>query len=69
MQLPCRFNPSDDSIGAQGGYIGNCVPTGDQTENEDGDDFPVFLDPLVGERGDFGVDTSYWFVSAMRSPI
>jgi hypothetical protein len=62
VQLPCRFNPSDTSIGSQGGYIGNCVATADYSEIPDSDDtYPVFLDPLVIERGEN--DTSYWFVS------
>ena len=63
VQLPCRFNPSDTSIGSLGGYIGNCVPTASYTEvDEDSEDtYPVFLDPLVSERGDN--ETSYWYVS------
>jgi hypothetical protein len=62
VALPCRFNPSDTSIGAQGGYIGNCVASGEYSEVPDSDDtYPVFLDPLVIERGEN--DTSYWYVS------
>ena len=60
IQLPCRFNPSDASVGSQGGYIGNCVATSDYTVDGD-DSFPVFLDPVVLERGDNF--TSYWYVS------
>ena len=60
VALPCRWNPSDTSIGSQGGYIGNCVATADYTEERD-DLFPVFLDPLVIERGEN--DTSFWCVS------
>ena len=59
--LPCRWNPADNSIGSRGGYIGNCVQSGELTEGTDGDDYPVFLEPLVSERGED--DTSYWFVS------
>jgi len=62
VQLPCRFNPSNTSIGSEGGYIGNCVPSDSFTESERSDDsFPVFLDPLISERG--ADKTSYWFVS------
>jgi hypothetical protein len=57
VALPCRFNPSDTSVGAQGGYIGNCV--NDYTEIED-ESYPVFLDPLCSERG-VGV-TTFWQV-------
>jgi hypothetical protein len=60
VALPCRWNPSDTSIGSQGGYIGNCVATADYTEVDD-DSYPVFLDPLVIERGEN--DTSFWYVS------
>lgn len=64
VHLPCRFNPSDTSIGTQGGYIGNCVASASYTEVEDSDDtYPVFLDPLVVERSDDDLDTSFWFVS------
>jgi hypothetical protein len=62
VQLPCRFNPADNSVAELGGYIGNCVPSGELTTNAD-ETYPVFLDPLVVERGDWGVDTSYWYVS------
>jgi hypothetical protein len=60
IQLPCRFNPSDTSVGSQGGYIGNCVATSDYSEVGNST-YPVFLDPLVLERGDNF--TSYWYVS------
>ncbi len=64
VHIPARFNPSDTSIGSQGGYIGNCVPSSSYTEVEDSDDtYPVFLDSLVVERSDDGLDTSFWFVS------
>ena len=62
-RLPCRFNPSDTSIGSQGGYVGNCVATADYTEVEGSDDtYPVFLDPLV-RRARRRIDTSFWYVS------
>jgi hypothetical protein len=68
VQLPCRFNPADTAIGSQGGYMGNCVPTGEYTTIGE-DTFPVFLDPLVIERGGpvGGFDTSFWFVSDAMS--
>jgi hypothetical protein len=65
--LPCRFNPSDHSVGSQGGYIGNCV--GEDNFTVDGDDlYPVFIDPLIRERASDDDDddnnfSSYWFVS------
>jgi hypothetical protein len=58
--LPCRWNPSDTSVAAMGGYIGNCVASADLSEVAD-NTYPVFLDPLVIERGE--LDTSYWYVS------
>jgi hypothetical protein len=62
VQLPCRFNPSDTSIGVQGGYIGNCVGSGFFTEDEDsGNVYPVFVDPLREELSTD--DTTYWFIS------
>ncbi len=60
IAAPCRWNPSDTSVGSQGGYIGNCVATADYTVDGD-DSFPVFLDPLVVERGEN--DTTFWYVS------
>jgi len=58
--LPARFNPSDAGVGTLGGYIGNA--TTDPTTDEDtGDKYPVFVDPLVNERGNF--DASFWCVS------
>ena len=59
--LPCRWNPADNSIASRGGYIGNCVASGKFTEGVKDNDYPVFLDPLISERGDD--DTSYWYVS------
>jgi hypothetical protein len=65
IDLPARFNPADNSIGAIGGYIGNCVATADYTISTvlgaDPGGYPVFIDPLILERGDS--ETSYWFVS------
>ena len=38
--LPCRFNPSDTSVGSLGGYIGNCVAAGSFTEGNNGENYP-----------------------------
>jgi hypothetical protein len=57
--LPCRFNPADHSIAAQGGFRGNSTPNANFTVDggnvafEGGTglgDFPVFIDPLLSER-------------------
>ena len=57
IQAPCRFNPSDNSIGAIGGYIGNRVGDEFDSEVENGV-YPVFIDPLLLEREDSV--TGYW---------
>ena len=61
VDLPCRFNPSDTSIGSQGGYIGNCVATADYTEIDDGDHLPG-IPRSPGDRAG-RIDTTYWYVS------
>jgi hypothetical protein len=61
-QLPCRFNPSDSSIGTNGGYVGNCVD--DFTELEE-ISYPIFLDPLCSERG-VGT-TTFWQIGDVMS--
>ena len=48
VSLPCRFNPSDTSIGSQGGFVGNAAY--EYTEVDD-QSYAVFIDPLVSERG------------------
>jgi hypothetical protein len=73
IHASCRFNPSDNSVGAQGGILGNSTPnafytsiinpTTNQTEN-----YPVFIDPLLIERGfeEQNNDQYYvepWFIS------
>src|ERR1019366_2099867 len=58
--LPCRWNPADTAVGDRGGYVGNCVAN-EQYTNFDDVEYPVFLDPLVNERGE--TDASYWYVS------
>jgi hypothetical protein len=62
VALPCRWNPSDTAIGREGGYVGNSVPFGAKTELED-ITYPVFCEPIIDERGEFDVATSYWYVS------
>jgi hypothetical protein len=59
--LPARFNPASNSIGALGGYIGNCVAEDGFTTGEDYGDYPVFLEPLILERDED--QTSDWFIS------
>jgi hypothetical protein len=59
IAAPCRFNPSDETVGGQGGYLGNCVAK--PTHNESIGDYPVFLEPLLSQRGPG--TTTYWFVS------
>ncbi len=63
VELPCRFNPSDSSVGTNGGYVGNCVD--DYTELDGGVTYPIFLDPLCSERGE-GV-TTFWQVGDAMS--
>ena len=50
VELPTRFNPSDTSIGAQGGYIGNATPGVLDTVLPSGATYAVFTDPLLVER-------------------
>ena len=54
---PCRFNPSDNSVGSLGGCQGNAVGEEYHSEVADGD-FPVFIDPLLRDQNpDL---TGYW---------
>jgi hypothetical protein len=57
--LPCRFNPADDSVGAESQFRGNCTPAINFTRDTGNiavrggkglGDFPVFIDPLLSER-------------------
>ena len=57
--LPCRFNPANETIGGRGGFLGNSTPNANFTHDsgnvavKDGKglgDFPVFIDPLLSER-------------------
>src|SRR5262249_43261708 len=61
IDLPCRFNPADQSIGQYGGYIGNSVEVDDFTSDPDIGDYPVFIEPFVVEG--HVAETSYWFIS------
>ena len=54
---PCRFNPSDNSVGSLGGCQGNAVGEEYHSEVADGN-FPVFIDPLLRDQNpDL---TGYW---------
>jgi hypothetical protein len=65
VDLPCRFNPADNSIGDYGGYVGNSVALSDFTSDPDIGDYPVFIEPLIVEG--HVAETNYWFISdAMR---
>ena len=48
--LPCRFNPSDNSVGGMGGILGNSTATDYYTQDDELGDYPVFIDPLLAER-------------------
>ena len=60
VDLACHFNPSDETIGSKGGYLGNCVPTASYTQSDDLGNYPVFLDPLMKEQGSDKV--KFWHV-------
>ena len=68
VELPARFNPSDTSIAAQGGYMGNAVsaacPTQDNSDTSSAG-YPVFLDPLCVERS--SSSTTFWYVADAMS--
>ena len=49
-ELPCRFNPSDTTVGGMGGILGNATPSAYMTKNGDLGDYPVFIEPLLAER-------------------
>jgi hypothetical protein len=61
VDLPCRFNPADSSIGTNGGYVGNSVAASDFTSDPDIGDYPVFVEPLIVEA--HVAETNYWFIS------
>ena len=61
VDLPCRFNPADNSVGDYGGYVGNSVAASDFTEDPDVGDYPVFIEPLIVEG--HTAETNYWFIS------
>ncbi len=62
IDAPCRFNPSDNSIGAIGGFIGNSVGYIYFSESDAGH-YPVFVDPLLLERNE-GL-TEYWGIGGV----
>ena len=59
--LPTRFNPSDQTIGNEGGYLPNCVASAAYTVDAVLGQYPVFVDPILAE--DDQTSTSYWYVS------
>ena len=62
VYLPCRWNPSDTSVGSLGGYVANAIGADYDTEfpDEEGASYPVFVDPLLIEINDDY--TNYWYV-------
>ena len=63
IDLPCRFNPSDTSVGSRGGYLPNRTPNNEDTVQSFGDislDHPVFLDPGIERSPD---PRAYWSIS------
>jgi hypothetical protein len=62
IDAPCRFNPSEDSIGGIGGFIGNSVGFTYRSTADSGN-YPIFIDPLLVERNDDLTD--YWDVSGV----
>jgi hypothetical protein len=61
VELPTRFNPADNTVGARAGYLPNCTP--DEMDTVDGGgefDHPVFLDPGIERSPD---PRTYWTVS------
>ena len=61
VDLPCRFNPSDQSVGDYGGYVGNSVGADEFTDDPDIGEYPVFIEPLIVEG--HTAETNYWFLS------
>ena len=50
IHASCRFNPADNSIGTQGGFLANSTPDQFYTVDEEVGNYPVFIDPLLSER-------------------
>ncbi len=63
VDLPCRFNPADTSVGGRGGYLPNRSPDGADTVSNEGGitlDHPVFIDPAIERSPD---PRAYWSIS------
>jgi hypothetical protein len=61
MDLPCRFNPANNTVGSEGGYIGNCVATADYTTAGKLGSYPVFIEELLAETD--ALNVTYWWIS------
>jgi hypothetical protein len=62
IDLPCRFNPSDNTYGDDGGYQGNRTPDNFDTDDGEKPKHPVFTQ--VGIKGrDQEATGQYWSVS------
>jgi hypothetical protein len=60
VELPSRFNPADNTVGARAGYLPNCTPKDQDTIAGDGNlNHPVFLDPGIERDPD---PRTYWTV-------
>lgn len=64
VDLPCRFNPADTSVGGRGGYLPNRTPDNTDTAvsgpNGVALDHPVFIDPGIERTPD---PRAYWSIS------
>lgn len=64
VDLPCRFNPADTSVGGRGGYLPNRSPDGADTvaDGSGGGSlvYPVFIDPGIERTPD---PRGYWSIS------
>jgi hypothetical protein len=60
IQDAARFNPADNSLGGQGGYLGNMVNANNYTIGDIGS-YPVFIDELLFQKDK--TYTAYWYIS------
>ena len=65
VDLPARFNPADNSVGSEGGYVGNAVGFTFWTDGDsDEGNYPVFADPLLRyQNTDSETMVELWYVS------
>jgi hypothetical protein len=62
VDLPCRFNPADTSVGSYGGFQPNRTPDGYATDGPfPVGDYPVFVEPAVEGRP-AAQSGAYWSV-------